>query len=130
MLQSRHPDWEPITAYVADASYFSGKMEAYHEAHGITYRNLKVLRYRVYCLEVLQNEYRSLSEPNREAVHDLLRPYGALEMIDGFDSGLMREHELPLRTDRVQPSKLQRLKLALMGTPWDMPVKPTEREKA
>ena len=29
MPQSRHPDWEPITAYVADMSYFSGKMEAY-----------------------------------------------------------------------------------------------------
>ena len=29
MAQSRHPDWEPITAYVADMSYFSGKMEAY-----------------------------------------------------------------------------------------------------
>ena len=29
MPESRHPDWEPITAYVADMSYFSGKMEAY-----------------------------------------------------------------------------------------------------
>ena len=29
MPQSRHPEWEPITAYVADVSYFSGKMEAY-----------------------------------------------------------------------------------------------------
>ena len=99
-------------------------------AHGVIYRNLKVVHYRVYCLEVLQNEYRNLSEPNRKAVHDLLQPYGTLEMIDGLDSGLMREHELPLRTDRPQPSGLQRLKLALMGTPWDMPVKPTESEKA
>ena len=29
MPQSRHPEWEPITAYVVDMSYFSGKMEAY-----------------------------------------------------------------------------------------------------
>jgi hypothetical protein len=25
----RHPQWEPLTAYVVDLSYPSGKMEAY-----------------------------------------------------------------------------------------------------
>ena len=95
----------------------------------MTYENLKVLRYRVYCLEVLQNEYRSLSEPNRKAVDGLLRPYGTLDLIDPLDSGLMEEHQLPLRPGRTQPSRLQRFKLGLMGTPWDMPVKPTERER-
>ena len=95
----------------------------------MTYKKLKVVRYRVYCLEVLQNEYRSLSEPNRRTVDDLLRPHGALELIDGLDSGLMDEHELPLRPNRAQPSRLQRFKLALMGTPWDMPVQPNERER-
>ena len=37
MPPSRHPDWEPITAYVADTSYFSGKMEAYLRYKEIPY---------------------------------------------------------------------------------------------
>ena len=37
MAESRHPDWEPITAYVADMSYFSGKMEAYLRYKEIPY---------------------------------------------------------------------------------------------
>jgi glutathione S-transferase len=134
-----HPGWEyfvrdivqnywPFLLRTARA-WAAGKPRVDHEAHGVTYKNLKVVHYRVYCLEVLQNEYRSLSEPNRKTVDALLRPYGTLELIDGLDSGLMQEHQLPLRPDRVQPSKLQRFKLALMGTPWDMPAKPTERER-
>jgi hypothetical protein len=84
----------------------------------------------VYCLEVLQAEYRRLAEPDRNAVDELLRLDAGLELIEDLDSGLMEEHRLPLRTGREQPSGLQRLKLALMGTPWDMPVKPKEREEA
>jgi hypothetical protein len=60
----------------------------------------------------------------------LLRPYGLIGLIEGLDSGLIEEHQLPLRPHRVQPSRLMRMKLALMGTPWDMPVTPKEREKA
>jgi hypothetical protein len=37
MPPSRHPDWEPITAYIADTSYFSGKMEAYLRYKEIPY---------------------------------------------------------------------------------------------
>ncbi len=134
-----HPGWDYFLCDIAQnywpflvrnaRAWAAGKTRLDHEAHGVTYRNLKVVHYRVYCLEVLQHEYRNLSEPNRKAVHDLLKPYGTLEMIDGLDSGLMREHELPLRPDRAQPTRFQRLKLGLMGTPWDMPVRPTEREK-
>jgi len=97
-----------------------------HVVHGVTYRNLKVLRYRVYCLEVLQREYAGLSASDRSTVDELLAPYGALELIEGLDSGLMAEHELPLRPGRIQPSRFQRLKLGLRGTPWDMPIGPPE----
>ena len=79
-------------------------------------------------LEVLQSEYRRLSEADRNAVDEWLGPYGRLELIEGLDSALVEEHRLPLRTGRKQPSRLQRLKLALTGTPWDMPVEPKERE--
>jgi len=111
-------------------AWVAGRKRFDHPAHGVTYKQLKVVHYRVYCLEVLQAEYRRLAEADRNAVDELLRPYGRLELIEGLDSGLMEEHRLPLRTGREQPSGLQRLKLALMGTPWDMPVKPKEREEA
>jgi hypothetical protein len=80
----------------------------------------------VFCLELLQNEYQRLKPADRGAVDQLLAPYGQLELIEGLDSGLMEEHELPLRPGRPQPSRFQRFKLALTGTPWDMPVKPKQ----
>lgn len=113
---------------VANArAWAAGQKRLDHHAHGVTYRDLKVVHYRVYCLQVLQDEYRSLAPPNREAVDALLRPHGTLELIDGLDSGLMEEHRLPLRPGRPQPTTLQRVKLALVGTPWDMPVTPKRR---
>ncbi|MDH3624319.1 MAG: glutathione S-transferase family protein [Myxococcales bacterium] len=104
----------------------AGKKRVDHRAHGVTYPKLRVTHYRVYCLQVLQNEYERLSNADREAVDQTLAPYGKLELLPGLRSGLMKEHELPLRPTRRQPSKLRRLILGLMGTPWDMPVTPQE----
>ena len=129
-----HPGWayflEEITRVywpflLANARAWEAGEERFdHEAHGVVYRRLKVVHYRVYCLEVLQREYRALDAHARQAVEDLLRPYGELELIGGLDSGLIEEHRLPLPSDRPQLSRLQRLKLALWGTPWDMPSRP------
>jgi len=82
------------------------------------------VHYRVFCLELLQNQYLGLGAEPRSTVDALLAPYGRLELIDGLDSGLMEEHELPLAPERPQLSRLQRFQLALTGTPWDMPVTP------
>lgn len=113
---------------VANArAWAAGEKRLDHEAHGVVYRNLKVVHYRVYCLQVLQDEVRRLEGPKREAVEALLQPYGRLELIDGLDSGLMEEHRLPLTPGREQPSKLQSIMLALTGTPRDMPVTPKRR---
>lgn len=108
-------------------AWAAGEKRLDHRAHGVVYRHLRVVHYRVFCLQVLQDAYRGLAPPNREAVDALLRPYGRLELIEGLDSGLIEEHELPLRPERPQPSRLQRIKLALMGTPWDMPIPPKRR---
>ncbi len=99
-----------------------------HRAHGVVYERLKVVRYRVYCLQVLQNEYRALDAADRHAVDALLAPHGSLEVIDDLDSGLLEEHRLPLRTERRQPTTLQRLKLGVWGTPWDMPFEPQKSD--
>jgi len=134
MSDFRHRGWryfleDIVQSYwpflVASARAWSeGRSRIDHEAHGVTYRNLRVVHYRVFCLELLQSEYRRLSAEDRAAVNELLAPYGQLELIEGLESGLTEEHVLPLRSDRPQPSRLQRFKLALTGTPWDMPVRP------
>ena len=129
-----HPGWsyflqDIVRSYwpflVATArAWADGKPRIDHEAHGVTYRGLKVVHYRVFCLEVLQREYLGLSAEDRTAVDALLGAHGRLEIVEGLESGLLADHELPLRPGRRQPSRFQRMKLALMGTPWDMPVKP------
>ncbi|MGB8329716.1 MAG: glutathione S-transferase family protein [Polyangiales bacterium] len=135
-----HAGWEYFLREIAQTywPFLRGNAQAWtrgetrfdHEAHDVTYRGLKVLRYRVYCLEVLQTEYGRLGEHERRAVDQLLAPFGALEPIEGLDSGLVKEHELPLRPGRVQPSLLQKLRLALVGTPWDMPLQPPRQEQS
>ncbi len=102
-------------------AWASSKKYLDHEAHGVVYRKLEVVHYRVFCLQVLQDEYRSLAPANRDTVDSLLQPYGSLELIDGLDSGLIEEHRLPLKPGRAQPGKLQAMLLALTGTPRDMP---------
>lgn len=129
-----HPGWEyflrdivqtywPFLLRSAEACK-AGKKRVDFDAHGVTYKGLRVLRYRVYCLEVLQNEYEALSSSDRRAVDALLAPYGKLELIPGLRSGLMKEHELPLSSTRPQPSRLQRFFLGLTGTTGDMPMRP------
>jgi glutathione S-transferase len=129
-----HPGWryfleEIVHSYwpfllVNARAWSRGESRMDHDAHGVTYRGLKVTQYRVFCLEVLQNEYRNLSPDDRASVDEILAPHGRLDLIEGLDSGLMEEHRLPLRPERSQPTRLQRLKLAFTGTPWDMPVEP------
>ena len=104
----------------------AGKKRVDHHAHGVTYPKLRVTHYRVYCLELLQNEYEALSDSDRKAVDKTLTPFGKLELLPGLHSGLMKEHNFPFRPTRPQPSRLQRFMLGLTGTPWDMPVKPEE----
>lgn len=91
-----------------------------HRTERVTYRDLKVVRYRVWCLEVLQSLYRGLDADARTTVDAILAPHGTLECID-VDSGLAGEHELPLSGDRPRASRWQSLKLFITGTPWDMP---------
>ena len=129
-----HPGWRYFLKDIVQSywpfllatarAWADGEARVDHEAHGVTYRRLKVVHYRVFCLEVLQREYLSLSPDDRDAVNGLLSPYGRLETLEGLESGLLEDHDLPLRPERPQPSRLQRMKLALVGTPWDMPVKP------
>lgn len=97
-----------------------GRARVDHEAPGVRFRGLKVVHYRVWCLEVLQGLYRALDDPARAAVDALFAPYGRLELMD-VDSGLAAEHQLPLSGNRSVARGWRRWKLFLTGTPWDMP---------
>lgn len=99
----------------------AGRDRVDHRAHGVTYEGLKVVHYRVFCLEILQGLYRSLSDGERSTVDEILRPYGDLDLIEDLDSGLIDEHRLPLQGNRPQPSAIRKLVLGVTGTPWDMP---------
>jgi glutathione S-transferase len=131
-----HPGWSYFLRDIVQSywpylvrsarAWQSGKRRVDHQAHGVTYRGLRVTHYRVYCLEVLQRELAALDPTSRAEVERILRPYGALEPIPGLSSGLMKEHELPLPRSRHQASRIKTLLLGLTGTPWDMPVKPRD----
>jgi glutathione S-transferase len=126
-----HPGWAYFLEEIATnywpfllrsaEAWRAGESRVDHQAHGVTYRRLKVMRYRVYCLEVLQQLYAALSGEARAQVDALFAPFGGLEQRPVIESGLVEEHELPLRTGRPTIRGWRRLWLGLAGTPWDMP---------
>lgn len=87
----------------------------------VTFKNLRVTHYRVYCLEVLQNEYAALPESARQEVNALLSPYGELNLLNGLESGLKDDFELPLKGKKLAVSFWKKLKLLALGTPNDKP---------
>lgn len=125
-----HPGWQffwrdIVTSYwpflVRNArAWRAGRDRFDHRTDAVTFANLKVVHYRVWCLEVLQNQYRALTAEQRDAVDAALAPYGQLQLVD-VDSGLASEYQLPLSSARSRPSRWQRMKLFITGTPWDMP---------
>jgi len=102
-------------------SWKAGKNCMDFETSAVTYPKLKVVHYRVYCLEVLQDLYRNLSAKNQEQVDKILSPYGRIAMVDNLDSGLKNEFNLPLAPSYKVPSVWQKFKLTITGTPWDKP---------
>lgn len=87
----------------------------------VSFSNLKVVHYRVYCLEVLQDLYCSLNKSDRLRVDTLLAPYGRLVLMEGLDSGLKEDYQLPLDSEARPVNLLQKLSLMATGTPWDKP---------
>jgi len=103
------------------SAWQEGRKRFDHQAHGVVYRDLRVVHYRVYCLEMLQNEYASLPKNARETVDARLAPYGELTLMPNLESGLRDELTLPLSPDRPRVPRWRKLVLGLVGTPWDMP---------
>jgi hypothetical protein len=94
------------------------------ETQGVRYPNLPVVHYRVWCREELQQHYEGLTEGVKEEVRKRLDPGGGMDALfaDGrVDSGLSEEFVLPLEGKERPLGIVDKLKLRLTGTPWDMP---------
>ena len=91
------------------------------EVNGVTLPKLPVIQYRVYCLEILEIQYKLLGPDAKFKVDEIFKPYGSLQLNTNIGSGLTKEYQLPL-TKRSEPiGWLEKLTIMLSGTPWDMP---------
>jgi len=94
-----------------------------YETNGIHYKNLPVIQYRVWCREILQNHYTSLSDRDKDRVQEMLNPAGGItSLFEGgtIESGLIDHFVFPLKKKyREHPPDAKR-KIKKEGTPWDM----------
>lgn len=89
--------------------------------HGATlhFQGTKTTDYRVWCREILQQEYNALSDSDRLRLDDLFSPHGDLGVInkDGaINSGMGDQFRLP-RDPRVDKVKGFSLKRRILGQP-------------
>lgn len=109
-------------AWQAGLQYFDYQQPDYEQQGGIiTYPHLQVNHYRVLCLEWLQKAFFSLSATAQTQVRQCLQPYGELAWIEGLDSGLSAEYQLPLKPRQNKVGLLEKLRLMATGTPGDLP---------
>lgn len=118
ILQEILQDYLPYLQKNAE-SWGQGKRKFTYESTKVTLHNIPVVHYRVYCLEMLENQYQSLDTDTRACVDKLFAPYGALTLGSKTHSGLIEEYQLPLRP-RGQTGFLENLSVFFFGTPWDM----------
>lgn len=81
------------------------------------FNNTQTTNYRVYCREVLQQEFDALNESDQERIHALFKPHGGLDSLfaDGkIDSGIAKDIVLP-RNPKTQPAKKPKLVALLLG---------------
>lgn len=127
----KHPGWNFFLKDIVQiywpflnanaAAWQFGESRLDFQTPEVTFRNLKVVHYRVYCLEMLQREYHALSRAQQAKVQKLLSPYGDFDVGGPVDSGLRHEFVLPLPPKPANPSAIERLLLTMTGTPWDLP---------
>ncbi len=104
----------------------AGKKKFDYKTAQATYRNLPVVHYRVWCMEELQRLHKELTPAEKAEVSGILERRGSLDPLfsEGHvDSGLAKEFVLPLEKVDRTPAMIDRIRLVLNGTPWDMPYK-------
>ena len=131
MSDFSHEGWEKILKEISqvyipylvrNAQAWQAKEKRFDfKMNGVTLPNLPVIQYRVYCLEVLENQYKSLDPGAKCKVDNIFKPYGSLQLDTGICSGLAKEYQLPLAKRSKPIGWVEKLTIMLSGTPWDMP---------
>jgi len=107
-------------------AWMAGKKKFDYKTEEVNYRHLPVVHYRVWCMEELQRLYNELTPGEKAEVSRMLQRRGSLDPLFSEGqviSGLAKEFVLPLEKVDRTPAMIERIKLILNGTPWDMPVK-------
>jgi hypothetical protein len=123
-----HPGWAPIleeiaTEYLpylaANAAAVAAERKRFDFiSPRAPYRKLPAIRYRAYCLQMLEQQYQGLDNDTRQQVDALFST--PLLLDSQTDSGLTEAYRLPL-APRPPVSRWQQFRIFLLGTPWDMP---------
>lgn len=121
--------WEPLLERIArdylpylqqNALAFSQRQERFnHQGKTFRFDNTKTTNYRVYCREVLQQEFNKLGESDQQRINDLFAPHGGLDAlhVDGvIDSGMAGQFVLPIDPTSRSEYK-QGIKKVLLGQP-------------
>jgi len=126
-----HEGWQKILKEICQdyIPYLVRNAQAWHakekhfdfEVNGVTLPKLPVIQYRVYCLELLEIQYKLLEPDAKCKVDEIFKPYGSLMLNTGICSGLAMEYQLPLSKRSEPIGWLEKLTIMLAGTPWDMP---------
>ncbi|GAA5315426.1 MAG: hypothetical protein AseanaTS_06310 [Candidatus Pelagadaptatus aseana] len=104
----------------ANAKAFDeGKTRFDFSCDAVHLKKLPVVQYRCYCLQMLEQQYQSLSEPERQSVDQLFAPFGELLLNSHTESGLVEELQLPLKP-RGEIGLREKFHAFFVGTPWDM----------
>lgn len=91
-----------------------------YEVNGVTFKGLPVIRYRVLCLEILEQQYDKLDDSAKVQAEQILSVFGSFDLSSGIKSDLADEFKLPLVKRQHKVSLLEKLIIMTRGTPWDM----------
>ena len=97
----------------------AGKKTFDYKGESFEFRSTVTTTYRVWCREMLQQRFETLTNHDRQRITDLFAPHGGLDDLfaDGtIFSGLAGRYQLPLDPETSRPFK-QPLKVKLMGQP-------------
>ena len=129
-----HPGWEHILRDICRVylpflkenalAFRDGKKYFDFDAGDACYKKIKVVQYRAWCREVLQEHFENLPAKAQRQVQKILDRAGGLAALfekGKIDSGLQDEFDLPLRLKAKKISLWNLIKVKADGTPWDMP---------
>ncbi len=115
LLERIAKDYLPYLQQNAKA-FSDGQKRFKHVGNTFEFKNSKTTHYRVYCREVLQQEFNQLSSADQARVNELFSAHGGLEALHGdgvIESGLAPQFVLP----RTQGNYKQTLSQLIFGQP-------------